>query len=191
MKKHAFTLAEVLVTLGIIGVVAAITLPTLIKEYQKHVWVNQLKTTYSILEQGFQKMLVDDEVENLSDTTAFQSMKQDYCSGYSANCADFIDNLKNYIPIVSITKVNNYRYNYLNNRGFGEYSGNIIYLKNGAFYLTHPIRCSINKPTLVNIPVNKLKMQVDLCVIDKVLSISMSMVIEAPINLVVMFTCFT
>lgn len=33
--KKAFTLAEVLITLGIIGVVAAITLPTLIANYQK------------------------------------------------------------------------------------------------------------------------------------------------------------
>ena len=31
MKKIAFTLAEVLITLGIIGIVAAMTLPTLIQ----------------------------------------------------------------------------------------------------------------------------------------------------------------
>ena len=34
MKKNAFTLAEVLITLGIIGVVAAMTLPTLIQNHQ-------------------------------------------------------------------------------------------------------------------------------------------------------------
>ena len=34
-RKIAFTLAEVLITLGIIGVVAAITMPTLINNYQK------------------------------------------------------------------------------------------------------------------------------------------------------------
>ena len=31
MKRKAFTLAEVLVTLGVIGVVSAITMPTLIQ----------------------------------------------------------------------------------------------------------------------------------------------------------------
>ena len=35
LKHAAFTLAEVLITLGIIGVVAAITMPTLINNYQK------------------------------------------------------------------------------------------------------------------------------------------------------------
>lgn len=34
MKLRGFTLAEVLITLGIIGVIAAMTLPTLIKIYQ-------------------------------------------------------------------------------------------------------------------------------------------------------------
>lgn len=43
----AFTLAEVLITLGIIGVVAAITLPTLIQNYQKMVLKNQYKKVYS------------------------------------------------------------------------------------------------------------------------------------------------
>ena len=36
-KKLAFTLAEVLITLGIIGVVAALTLPALISNYKKQV----------------------------------------------------------------------------------------------------------------------------------------------------------
>ena len=36
-KKNAFTLAEVLITLGIIGVVAAMTIPSLIAYYIKDV----------------------------------------------------------------------------------------------------------------------------------------------------------
>lgn len=34
MKRYGFTLAEVLITLGIIGVVAALTIPTLIQNYK-------------------------------------------------------------------------------------------------------------------------------------------------------------
>jgi len=45
--KAAFTLAEVLITLGIIGVVAAMTLPALIQNYQKGVALNRLKQSYA------------------------------------------------------------------------------------------------------------------------------------------------
>ena len=67
-KRFGFTLAEVLITLGIIGVVAAMTIPTLVKNYQKTVWVNQLKKSVSTIEQGFQKMMADDGVTKLEDT---------------------------------------------------------------------------------------------------------------------------
>ena len=48
-KKAAFTLAEVLITLGVIGIVAAMTLPMLVAKYQKLVATTQLKRIYSIL----------------------------------------------------------------------------------------------------------------------------------------------
>ena len=51
-NKHAFTLAEVLITLGIIGVVAAFTLPNLIANYKKNSTVEQLKVAYSTLNQA-------------------------------------------------------------------------------------------------------------------------------------------
>lgn len=50
--SNGFTLAEVLITLGIIGVVAALTIPTLIQNHKKKVTVTQLKSTYSILTQA-------------------------------------------------------------------------------------------------------------------------------------------
>lgn len=45
--KPAFTLAEVLITLGVIGIVAAMTLPTLIANYKNKVLLNQAKNSYS------------------------------------------------------------------------------------------------------------------------------------------------
>lgn len=50
--KSAFTLAETLITLGIIGIVAAITIPNLIHTYQEKQTVAKLKETYSILQQA-------------------------------------------------------------------------------------------------------------------------------------------
>ena len=57
--KKAFTLAEVLITLGIIGVVAAMTLPALVKSYKGRILQTQLKKSYSILSQALQKMQFD------------------------------------------------------------------------------------------------------------------------------------
>ena len=51
-KFLGFTLAEVLVTLAIVGIVAALTLPTLIQNHQKKVAATRLKSTYSILAQA-------------------------------------------------------------------------------------------------------------------------------------------
>ena len=58
-RKIAFTLAEILITLGIIGVVAAITIPTLITSYQKQVTVTKLKKVYSTLSQAIERAKVD------------------------------------------------------------------------------------------------------------------------------------
>lgn len=48
-NKLAFTLAEVLITLAVVGIVAAITIPVLINNYQKRVTVTKLKQAYAIL----------------------------------------------------------------------------------------------------------------------------------------------
>lgn len=61
----AFTLAEVLITLGIIGVVAAITMPTLINNYQKKAAITAAKKAYSTLSQAYTQ-LVNDNGEGLS-----------------------------------------------------------------------------------------------------------------------------
>jgi prepilin-type N-terminal cleavage/methylation domain-containing protein len=65
-KQAAFTLAEVLITLGIIGVVAAMTIPTLIQKYEKMVIVNQLKSTTSIMSQAVRKYMADEGITDLS-----------------------------------------------------------------------------------------------------------------------------
>ena len=59
MKKLAFTLAEVLITLGIIGVVAAMTIPTLITNFQKRTTATRVKTFYSKINQAMQLSIAD------------------------------------------------------------------------------------------------------------------------------------
>lgn len=57
--KKAFTLAEVLITLGIIGVVAALTIPTVIDRYQKLVLKQQFKKFYSTFSQVLNQVYLD------------------------------------------------------------------------------------------------------------------------------------
>ena len=47
--KMGFTLAEVLITLGIIGVVAAMTMPSLIQNNRKKVFAAKVKQTYALV----------------------------------------------------------------------------------------------------------------------------------------------
>ena len=52
LKRPAFTLAEVLITLGIIGVVAAMTIPTLMANHRKKVVETKLEKIYSVMNQA-------------------------------------------------------------------------------------------------------------------------------------------
>ncbi len=56
MTKTAFTLAEVLITLGIIGVVAAMTLPALITKHQKKVVATRVKQFASVWQQAYRQV---------------------------------------------------------------------------------------------------------------------------------------
>lgn len=66
--KRAFTLAEILITLGIIGVVASLTIPTLVNNYRKKQFQSSLKKEYSVLLQALEMYKQDNgEYLKLSD----------------------------------------------------------------------------------------------------------------------------
>lgn len=58
-NTKAFTLAEVLITLGVIGIIAAMTIPTLIQSYRNHVVETRLKKVYSVMNQAIQRAEAD------------------------------------------------------------------------------------------------------------------------------------
>ncbi len=58
-KTAAFSLAEVLITIAIIGIVAAMTIPSLVTKYQERVVVSKLKKAYSVLSQAWQLAVID------------------------------------------------------------------------------------------------------------------------------------
>lgn len=65
INRKAFTLAEVLVTLGIIGVVSAMTVPTLMQNYQRKSYVTQLHKVYNEIQQAFNLYMNDRNAINL------------------------------------------------------------------------------------------------------------------------------
>jgi len=83
-NKFAFTLAEVLITLGVIGVVAAITIPGLITNYQKQQTVTKLKKVYAELNQAFRLSMAENgdfaDWEVSSDTSRESAV--DFCDKY-------------------------------------------------------------------------------------------------------------
>lgn len=62
---RGFTLAEVLITLGVIGIVASLTIPQLIKNYQAKVLETAFKKSYSNLSKAYLMTLQELGVSNL------------------------------------------------------------------------------------------------------------------------------
>ena len=58
-RKNGFTLAEVLITLGVIGVVAALTLPSVIQSYREKRTVEQVGVAYNLLMRAVTQMIED------------------------------------------------------------------------------------------------------------------------------------
>ncbi len=72
MKKifnNGFTLAEVLITLGVIGVVAAMTLPNLIANIDHNGKISKLRKAQSILNQAIKLSTIDNEAYETWDTS--------------------------------------------------------------------------------------------------------------------------
>ncbi|MBE7709616.1 MAG: type II secretion system protein [Cyanobacteria bacterium SIG32] len=67
--KRAFTLAEVLITLAIIGVVAAMTVPTLITNYTSKQLEAQRKKVKYTLTNGFRLLMANQGASDLKSTT--------------------------------------------------------------------------------------------------------------------------
>lgn len=76
--KQGFTLAEVLITIGIVGLIASITLPALMTNIDKNSWTNGLKTDMSILNNGFKQMMAQEGVDDMRDTALWtEYVKED------------------------------------------------------------------------------------------------------------------
>ncbi len=72
--KKGFTLAETLITLGIIGVISALTIPTLVMNYQSKVRITQLQKVYNDISNAAVAALADERVDSLDYTYVYEDI---------------------------------------------------------------------------------------------------------------------
>ena len=173
-QRAAFTLAEVLIILGVIGVVAALTMPSVIANIRNAKLESQFKHSYSILNNALETIKYKNNIDNLYtyyvdaenlDSTentrfsndfekAFKNIQKCYSySGYvSANeiCKDIVNNYDSsndyYLSFDGKSKVR-FHYNF-----FDLYylpSGAIIYADASPTY-SLCIYIDVNGPSLPN-----------------------------------------
>ena len=119
-KKCAFTLAEVLITLGIIGVVAAMTIPGLITKYHKHVVETKLQRFDSIMNQAV-RMAIAENGEIIYEPPANEATNAEYLKEW------FNDNLMKYLKANYEGEVigkKYYKVSFLDGTGFVSYIPN-------------------------------------------------------------------
>lgn len=68
MKFFGFTLAEVLITLGIIGLVAALLIPSAIENAQKRIVLNQYKAFYRDFTNAVDLFMQDNSISSFAET---------------------------------------------------------------------------------------------------------------------------
>ena len=95
-QRHtAFTLAEVLITLGIIGVVAALTIPTIVTKYRRQSAENKLKKFYSVMNQAVQMSIAEHGDITLNNQNIESSNNSDYITmWYKEYITKYIKTLK-------------------------------------------------------------------------------------------------
>lgn len=149
-KKIAFTLAEVLITLGIIGVVAAMTIPTLMNATQNAEFKTAYKKAFSVASQALELCVADDTLSertgwlDVADNTAnFNAFKAKfnvtkYCDGSTtptSECWDMTGEKFNTSSAPAGTMpsfVDNSGMVWVQGNSFGAITGDVLVDTNGA-----------------------------------------------------------
>lgn len=133
-KKHsAFTLAEVLITLGIIGVVAALTMPVLIANTQKQELASRFKTAQGLIETALDSMRID--VGNIDEqycgTTALDNTQNKFIQDF----AKYFQTTKVFPVNGNDLKTIGYKVSNFSQSGPGNTAFNYDGSNNGAMFL--------------------------------------------------------
>ena len=149
-RKIAFTLAEVLITLGIIGVVAAMTMPTIIGHYKRQETLSRLKKAYSIINQA------------LKMSEAANGEYEYWDSGFDVGAKEYLN--KYWLPYFNVLKIcnnssecnydNDYPYKLLNGNsysmGFASNSRRIPFITTDGILFSISIGAGTNEALSVD-----------------------------------------
>ncbi len=132
-RKVAFTLAEVLITLGIIGVVAALTLPTLMNKINNSEKTAKLKKFYSVMTQAY--TMAEQEFGSGADWEKVDALRDGDNKLIDQPDAALVFFKKYFAPYLKITDmgVKDLYYNgVLVNKAYAAFAdGSMVYLTNG------------------------------------------------------------
>lgn len=126
MKKFtAFTLAEVLITLGIIGVVAALTMPSLMTKYSKIKTEKKVIKFYSLINQAHRYSIID------NGETEYWMIPRNYLYKYEEH-EEFMKQY--YLPYLKYVEYNTCKHYGASGNFFGE--GICVKMPDGTMFQT-------------------------------------------------------
>lgn len=102
INHSGFTLAEVLITLGIIGVVAAMTIPTLVQSYKERATVTKVKKAYAMLTNAFQMAILENGTVNNWNLTGVYQDENDMTQISKEGSARFAQIMSKYFKTIKI-----------------------------------------------------------------------------------------
>lgn len=145
-KIVAFTLAEVLITLGIIGVVAAISIPTLIQNSQEKATVSLLKKAFTTYSQAFQLAVNENGTPDTWDIGDYSSdpTEQAKAKNIITTLAPYLkvtktcDKLENGCHVSPSWFLNNVQYDFVSNRMYR------AALSDGSYLAVYSLRSNCN-----------------------------------------------
>ena len=174
-KYFGFTLAEILITLTILGVVAAVTIPSLIHKFQDRLAITKVKKAYSLLDNALQIATV---IEGPFASWAWHNDPNDKSNDYDVDNQTFLVNtLSKYLDTKEICTdrrlTSSCKYAYKPGYGstkhyFQDISGKslsagpditnkpYIVLKNGTFLFVS-FRSFVNEPNFIIVDINGKK----------------------------------
>lgn len=130
MKKCGFTLAETLLALAIVGVVAAMTIPMLVNSHQKQVCAASLSAAVSDMENALSAMIMSEGVDVLTETAFYNA----------ESVSDSSEALQNHFELQKSTETPSSFYNSitvkdLNGSKTDLITGNTYFSKKGVLYI--------------------------------------------------------